>query len=103
MEVKEPPDPRRDQLIPVVRYAVERRIATGKPDYWDHATILELAILTKDKAIAQDAFCNALASVREVWEPETTARNLRLIREAREKRQEAETWAKDIEQELEKT
>jgi tetratricopeptide (TPR) repeat protein len=102
MEIKEPPDPWREQLIPVVRYAAERRIAAGKPDYWDHATVLELAILTKDKERAQDALCNALASVREIWEPETTARNLRLIREAREKRQEAETWAREMEQELER-
>lgn len=102
MEIKEPPDSRREQLIPVVRYAAERRIAAGKPDYWDHATVLELAILTKHKETAQDALCNTLASVREVWEPKTTARNLRLIREAREKRQEAEAWSKEIEQELEK-
>jgi len=102
MEIKEPPDPRREQLIPIVRYAVERRMAAGKPDYWDHATVLELAILAKDKERAQDALCNALTSVRETWEPKTTARNLRLIREAREKRQEEETWAREIEQELER-
>jgi len=102
MEIKEPPDPRREQLIPVVRYAVERRIAAGKPDYWDYATVLELAILAKDKEKAQDALCDALASVREIWEPKTTARNLRLIREAREKRQEAEAWAMEIEQQLER-
>lgn len=102
MEIKEPPDPRREQIIPVVRFAAERRIAAGKPDYWDYATVLELAILAKDKERAQDALCNALSSVREIWEPKTTARNLRLIREAREKRQEVEAWSKEIEQELEK-
>jgi hypothetical protein len=80
MEIKEPSDPRREQIIPVVGYAVERRISAGKPDYWDHATILELAILATDKERAQDALCDALASVREIWEPKTTARNLRLIR-----------------------
>jgi tetratricopeptide (TPR) repeat protein len=102
MEIKEPPDPRREQIIPVVRYAVERRIAAGKPDYWDYATVLELAILAKDQKRAQDALCNALASLREIWEPKTTGRNLRLIREARENRQEAEAWAREIEQELER-
>ncbi|MGV8079102.1 MAG: TRAFs-binding domain-containing protein [Syntrophales bacterium] len=102
MEIKEPPDPRRVQLIPVVRYAVERRIAAGKPDYWDYATVLELAVLTKDQEKARDALCSALASVREIWEPKTTARNLRLIREQREMRQEAEAWANEIEQELER-
>ena len=94
-------DPRRESLIPIVRYAVERRMAAGKPDYWDHATVLELAILAKDKESAENALCNVLASVREIWEPKTTLRNLRLIREARERRQEAETWALEIERELE--
>src|SRR5262249_37584218 len=49
MELKDPPDPARETLIPVVAYAVERRIAAGKPDYWDFATQLELAVLAKDK------------------------------------------------------
>jgi len=40
MELKDPPDPRRERLIPIVSYAVERRVASGQPDYWDHATLL---------------------------------------------------------------
>lgn len=101
MELRTPPDPRREALIPVVRYAVDRRITAGKPDYWDHATRLELAVLAKDENAAVDAATNALASVREVWEPETTLRNLRLIREAREARNETTPWAKEIEEALE--
>jgi tetratricopeptide (TPR) repeat protein len=100
MELKEPPDPRREQLIPVVAYAVERRIATGKPDYWDYATRLELAVLAEDEQKATDALADALANIREKWEPETTARNLRLIREARERRHQTLSWANDIEDEL---
>src|SRR5205823_3050386 len=49
MEIKEPPDPRREQLIPIISYAVERRISAGKPDYWDYATRLELAVLAGDE------------------------------------------------------
>jgi hypothetical protein len=97
MELKTPPDARRSALIPVVRYAVERRIAAGKPDYWDHATLLELAVLGKDEEAAANALSDALANVRESWEPETTARNLRLIREARERRQESVAWTAEIE------
>jgi hypothetical protein len=100
MELKAPPDTRRTELIPVVRYAVERRIAAGKPDYWDHATLLELAVLGTDEAGAAEALGSALAAVREVWEPETTARNLRLIREAREQRGEPVAWAAEIEHAL---
>jgi len=100
MELRDPPDPRRETLMPVVRYAVERKIASGKPDYWDYATRVELAVLAGDAAGAETALADALAAVREPWEPETTARNLRLIREARERRGDAPSWAKEIEDEL---
>ena len=100
MEIKDPPDPNRQQLNPVVAYAVERRIASRKADYWDFATRLELAVLANDKQRAAGALSDALAAVREVWEPETTARNLRLIREARERRHEDAAWCKEIEEAL---
>jgi tetratricopeptide (TPR) repeat protein len=103
MELKEPPDPRREQLIPVVAYAVARRIASGKPDYWDHATRLELAVLAKGETEAAAALADTLASVREPFEPETTARNLRLIREARARRGERIPWADQAEKELERS
>lgn len=100
MEVREPPDPRRQDLLPVVSYAVERKIASGRPDYWDYATRLELAVLGKDQEKAAQALGDALACVREVWEPETTVRNLRLIREVREGRREVLPWAREAEEEL---
>jgi len=100
MELKELPDPRRTRLLPIVAFAVEQRIAQGKPDYWDYATLLELAVLAKDQIAADLALANALANVREPWEPETTARNLRLINEARGRRGEAHDWAEMIEKAL---
>jgi len=100
MELRQPPDPRREKLLPVVSYAVERRIAQGQPDYWDYATRLELAVLARNREAALDALAAALAHVREPFEPETTARNLRLIREAREKDGDACGWEKMIEERL---
>jgi len=100
LTLRAPPDPRLGELLPVVRYAVERKIASGKPDYWDHASMLELAVLAKDEKAAMDALAKALAAIREPWEPQTTARNLQLIREAREARGEAPAWATDVEEEL---
>ena len=97
MELAEPPDPRRHDLAPVVTYAVSRRIAAGQPDYWDHATLLELAVLAKDEPKARAAASDALGALREGWEAETTTRNLRLIRQAREKRQEKVPWAQELE------
>lgn len=100
MELKEPPDPRRETLLPVVSYAVERRIAAGKPDYWDHATRLELAVLARDETAASAALGDALAAVREGWEAKSTAGNLKLIRKARERRGTADLWAVAIEEAL---
>jgi tetratricopeptide (TPR) repeat protein len=77
-------DPRRHALAPVVRYAAERRLVRkGRADYWDYATRLELALLANDELGAADALGDALAHVRERWELETTARNLRFIADAR--------------------
>ncbi|MDA1276459.1 MAG: TRAFs-binding domain-containing protein [Verrucomicrobia bacterium] len=97
IEIKDPQDPRREKLIPVVTYAVERRMAAGKPDYWDHVARMELAVLTKDQITAIDALTNALAAAREIWELESTARNLGFIRRARLMRNEVVSWANQAE------
>lgn len=101
MELKETPDPRQKKLLPVVAYAVEQRISGGQPDYWDYATLLELAVLARDRNNAEEALAHALATARETWEPETTARNLRLIREARDRRAEPLDWSAEVEKALE--
>lgn len=86
----------RDRLLPVVRFAVEQRLKGKDPDYWDYATMLELAVLDSDAETAGEHLGSALAAVREVWEPETTARNLKLIREARAGRGEETDWLDEI-------
>ena len=100
MELREPPDPRRNALLPVVRYAVDRKIATGSADYWDWATVVELEVLASHEPEAMDALAVAVGLIRETWEPETTARNIRLIRVARERRGVAEPWLSTVEHEL---
>jgi hypothetical protein len=57
-------------------------------------------VLGRDEAGAGRALSQALAAVRESWEPASTANNLKLIREARERRNEAPAWAADLESEL---
>jgi hypothetical protein len=103
MELRDPPDPRQRELIPVVSYAAERRLATGQADYWDYATRLELAVLARDEAAARAALARALPAVREPWEPESTANNLRMIREARDRRSDGVPWAAGLEAELRRT
>lgn len=100
MEIQDPPDERRFTIVPVVRYSVERKVEKGKPDYWDWATLLELAVIALDQAQAAKLLPKAVAQIRERWEPETTARNLRVIREARERQDRAPAWAAEIERVL---
>lgn len=102
MEMDEPVDPRQAELLPVVRYAVKRRLADKTPDYWDHATRMELSVLAGDQSASEEALGDALAAIREKWEPETTVRNLKLIRGAREKRGIDVAWIAELEAELEK-
>ena len=62
-----------------------------------NATVLELAVLARDEQRARAAFAAILPLIRASWEPETTARNLRLIRETRARRGEHLPWADEIE------
>jgi tetratricopeptide (TPR) repeat protein len=100
MEIRHPGAREQQALIPVVRYANRRRIDTGAPDYWDHATRLELGVLERNREEALAGAQAALASVREPWEPASTADNLSLIRRARAAKDETIDWADEIEQEL---
>ncbi len=79
----DPEDARVARLAPVVRYAVERKIERGSGDYWDYATLVELAAIAGKFDEAEKCLPRAVANLREPWEAETTARNLALIRDAR--------------------
>ena len=100
MELRDPPDPRRLELLPAVSYAVKLQLAAGKPNYWDYATSLEIAVLRKDESDAMTAAASALATQPKGWMLETTGRNLKLIQAARERRGEPLPWTAQIEQEL---
>jgi tetratricopeptide (TPR) repeat protein len=100
MEMQDPPDPAQKDLLPVVRYAAMQRIRRdehGVGDYWDHATLIELAVLARAPGEAEEHAAAALSVVKEPWQPATTARNLRLIRETREARGEDAAWIAGIE------
>lgn len=75
-------------FLPVVFFAVERRFSGSAPDYWDHATMLEEAVLENDFAKAKKYLSKAVAAIRETWEHETTARNLMMIERSRKARGE---------------
>jgi len=82
----------RDRLLPVVRFSTERKIAGGRADYWDHATMLELAVLASEAEIGMHHLEEAAAVARVTWEPKTTAENLGFIRDARAARSADIEW-----------
>ena len=100
MEQAENLAPEQARLLPVVRFAVARKIETGEPDYWDHANLLELAVLARDPDGAVGHLGDALAALDEPWKAQTTARNLGMIRDARQARGEDATWVLEVEQAL---
>jgi MAP3K TRAFs-binding domain len=99
MEMLNPPDARQGRILPVVRYAALQK-AKKDPDYWDYATLLELAVLGRDQQDAENQLGEALAVARAAWEVESTARNLRLMREMRSARGEDAAWIKGLEDAL---
>jgi hypothetical protein len=97
MEFMDKPDPRQAYILPVVRYSASQK-AKKNADYWDHATLLELAVLARDPDDADSQLSDALASARASWEVESTARNLRLLHDMRAAHGEDAAWIKPLEE-----
>ena len=82
-----------------MQYSVTRKVAKNA-DYWDYATLLELAVLGDDREAAEDNLSEVTAVARHAREVRSTKRNLGLIRNAREARNEDAAWIEAIENEL---
>jgi hypothetical protein len=101
MEMQDKPDPRQKDMLPVVRYSALRRARLPGADYWDHATMLELAVLANDIEETSNWLSSAVATERdEAWKFETTKKNLGLIRRRRTSRGEDAEWIAEVETEL---
>jgi tetratricopeptide (TPR) repeat protein len=90
----------KQRLLPVLRFAVEQRLRVAAPDYWDHATLLEIAVLENHPDQALDALDSALTAATESWQQHTTAGNLRIIGQARKERGDDIGWLNAIINEL---
>jgi hypothetical protein len=104
MEIRRDPSDkkRRKQILPIVRYAAERRMATKKPDYWDYATLIELAILDKDdESTIIENIADALAFSPDKWQVESTLRTINMVKEARERRTESTNIERRVIEEFE--
>ena len=99
MEMQDKPDPMQAEILPVVRYAAAQK-AKRSADYWDHATLLELAVIGRNEEDVQQQLGEVLAIVNDdtpAWHLKTTQEQLQLIRETRAARGEDAAWIKGVE------
>jgi hypothetical protein len=87
--------------MPVVEYAISQRLRSEIPDYWDHASMLEIACLKDDEEIAINQLGECLAKEPQIWQRQTTARNLGLLLSARAERGQNVDLLKQVIQNLE--
>jgi tetratricopeptide (TPR) repeat protein len=74
------------RLLPLVNFAVERRGGASSANYWDLATVLELACIGDDWATANRVLPKVILAATNSFETATTLGNLRLLKEALERR-----------------
>ena len=103
MEFADTPAGEREALRKTVHASARKNSQADGADYWAWATVLELAVQERDEAAARQALARALGATDERWQYKTTQRNLRLLREAREARDEpAPAWSVEVETALER-
>lgn len=90
------------RLLPVVGFAVEQRLRAAVPEYWYHATLLEIAVLENDAEQALDVLDSVLTAFTETWQLQSTAGNLRIIERARKERGDEDGWLSQIIHELDR-
>lgn len=68
-----------NELYPLVKFAIGRRGGLASRDYWDLATVLELAILGQDWILARNAADKLILNSRSTFNLKTTIDNLKII------------------------
>ncbi len=79
------------RLVPAVEYAVNAKMKRKIPDYWDFATLLELAVIENKLEKAEEFFYEAKPLAAESWMFGTTKANLSKILNYRIERNENTT------------
>ncbi len=76
------------RLVPAVEYAVKAKMKRKTPDYWDFATLLELAVIENKYEEAEEYLYEAKPLAVESWMFGTTKANLEKILNFRKERNE---------------
>jgi tetratricopeptide (TPR) repeat protein len=74
-----------ERLLPLVNFAVVRRGGASSSDYWDLATVLELACIGEDWTTANRVLPKVILAATASFKTATTLGNLRLLKQARER------------------
>lgn len=90
-----------EKMVAVVEYAVLRKLDQKTPDYWDYATLLELAVIENNSATSREYMKKALTCpIEGSWMFDTTTRNIDLILKYRKKRIEDFKLPQEIKDQL---
>ncbi len=85
-----------ERLTPLVSFAVARRGGGASADYWDLATVLELALIGRDTECAKGVIGKVLDAATAGWMLNTTADNLALVHDLRKDSEDTEFLARVI-------
>jgi hypothetical protein len=87
-----------ERLTPLVSFAVARRGGSASSDYWDLATVLELALIGRDETMATNVLPRLLIAAEAGWMPKTTADNLALLLKLRRGKEDTQQLEAIIEE-----
>ena len=77
-----------ERLTPLVSFAVARRGGAASSDYWELATVLELALIGREETIATNVLPRLLVAAEAGWMAKTTVDNLELLLNLRRGKEE---------------
>ena len=90
------------ELAPLVSFAVARRGGISSNNYWDLATVLELACINEDWDLAKKVLPKVLMTANESWMPKTTMDNIILLKDKLSKQQPVPPILEEIIEQLRK-
>lgn len=93
-------DKRMHNLAPAVLYATENKIKSKTPDYWDYATVIELAVISNDTKSAAEYLGKVMTLPFNPFERKSTIGNLKLIIDKKKNDGEDVKWIEEIADEL---
>ena len=85
-----------EEIAPVVEFSVKQKIAQKTPDYWDYATLTEIAVIRDDKKAAMGYLARAVGYPTEGWMLRTTVNTMDLLTDAGKKRANHSTLSQQI-------